>query len=193
MAGTKNSLTCVVSWEDICKLSVMMTNHICEKASPDLVYIADNSFGERDWEAGGAVQRVDNGYNGDWIGFQEAGSSMFFWGSASSGATIEATKEGSWWELKFVGTDIDRRGAESWYATAFAIVADPYSIEMVELPESFAFLDQVRVSQDDLWSSEEEKHRRHTFVETLEGLLWMEAPLTEGEWVQHLYDSGLRS
>ena len=191
MADNKNVFTCSVTWENICKLSLLMTNGLKdEEANQELVYMADNSFGSREWDAMESAHRVDNGCDGDWIGFQEASSSRFLWGSASSGATIEVVKYHEFWELTFTGTNVTETGRESWYATAAAMVVTPRDIQEIDFPETVAFLDTVRVSENDVWVSDEEKLIRANFLEGFEGIFYINAPLTEAEQIEADFDSG---
>jgi hypothetical protein len=113
-------------WNALTALAIRMTNGHDPETRPfqqGLVYVADNSIGHREADAAKFVDSIDNGF-GSWDGFAEDGARRFLWGSATSGAKIEATRnEDGSWALAFEGCDTSER-RESSYVRDFALAAN---------------------------------------------------------------------
>ncbi|HEU0050584.1 MAG TPA: hypothetical protein VFQ60_00820 [Patescibacteria group bacterium] len=119
----RNIVTASTTWDALCSLS----RSLCNTSEGDelregLVWIANNSIGGRECHASRPIDEVDNGF-GAWLGYTEEGAERFWWKSASSGATIEATREGSLLRLHFEGDDAVRMD-ESYYLALYALAIE---------------------------------------------------------------------
>jgi len=116
----RNVFKAISSWRDLCQLSLGLTNsHKEDGLEGPYVWMANNSFGGRGWEAGKAVKAIDSGFNGEWLAFGEETAKQFLWVSRTSEASIEAVRHGDEWRLSYCGPDLDKEGRESGYLNLF--------------------------------------------------------------------------
>ncbi|MFA6427403.1 MAG: hypothetical protein WCW16_03075 [Candidatus Magasanikbacteria bacterium] len=173
-----NVLSARTTWARLHNLSAALTNaHVDDPLVEGFVWVADSSIGGREWEAGQAVDHVDNGF-GCWLGFEEAGSTRFWWQSASSEATIEArlNPEGEW-VLTFVGTGIDSHRGESQYGRVFAEAAIPKTVQVDQEGNLYALKEVCTPDPSQVYITDLQRARLKEFIHSLR----MHADLTELE------------
>jgi len=71
------------------------------------------------------VDEIGPSHDGVWKGYEEEGSDLFRWTSATSGAEIEARRSGDEWSLTFSGPG-------SFYLFHFSRAVEASSIEVVD-------------------------------------------------------------
>ena len=170
VAVGRNVFVATVSWPALCSLSQQWCNaqeEAQKQFRDDCLYMGRESMGNREWETekSSYVEGIQGQCNFDhWCGYREEGSRRFFWGSAMSGATLEAVRQlDGTWRLTFTGCDTSTR-PESGYVASFADAADMSTLEIVQLVNPEAILEVLQI---DLVTSEARLAQLNAFVSRL--------------------------
>lgn len=142
-------INAMTDWSRLCELSRRLCNGLQDvEHLDDLVYMATDSLGGRDMDAGCHSHEVGTFWDGVWEGYCEHGAQMFRWTSATSGAVLEARRERDGWSLTFWGE-------ASYYICLFADAVDAATVTVIDAAGMHDVLQAM-----DRWGEEDALVRR---------------------------------